>query len=141
MELIILGNLVFIGAVLFYLFKKDERDLRQRDNIIKMFENSVQNILDQTEANSEKFYDLTQKMQVSHFNNLEKHTGKILKLFTQPLPQSDKVEKLDSSYLNEIEKEETQEDPFTEDNRIPIVEGLKVQFEGEENVYPMDITN
>ena len=104
-----------------------------------MFKNS----LDQINANTEKFYDTVGKMQIKHFENLEKHSAKLLKLIDQKpareilVPEIRKLEDID---LNEIEKEQITEDPFTEENHIPIVQGLNLQMEGEELITPINIS-
>lgn len=145
--------LVFLGIIFFFLYKKDredkesnlqrERDAQEKyDETIKLFDNTVRNVLDQVEANTEKFYEMTAKMQIKHFENLEKHTGKLLKLLeNKPVQIRETVTKLESIESNDISKEQIHEDPFSEDNHVPIVPGLKVQFEGEEVVHPLDIEN
>ena len=146
-----IANIIFLGVIFFFLYKKDRDDKksdlkREEDNIrryeetIKLFDNTVRNVLDQVEANTEKFYETTGKMQIKHFENLEKHTGRFFKLLEQkPVQIKDKVEKLDAGLINDIENAQEREDPFTEENRIPIIPGLKVQFEGEETVHDLNI--
>ena len=128
--------LTFIAVIFFFLYRKDREDrIREED----MFKNS----LDQIESNTEKFYDTVGKMQIKHFENLEKHSAKLLKLIDQKpareilVPEIRKLEDID---LNEIEKEQITEDPFTEENHIPIVQGLNLQMEGEELITPINIS-
>ena len=127
--------LTFIAVIFIFLYRKDREDRIREEN---MFKNS----LDQIEANTEKFYDTVGKMQIKHFENLEKHSAKLLKLIEQkpakeiPVPE---IRKLEDIYTNDIEKEQITEDPFTEENHIPIVQGLNVQMEGEEMVHPINI--
>lgn len=98
------------------------------------------NTLDQIESNTEKFYDTVGKMQIKHFENLEKHTAKLLKLLeNRPVQIKEEVRKLDSIDTNNISEERIEEDPFTEENHIPIVQGLNIQFEGDETIHPINI--
>ncbi|MCK9370914.1 hypothetical protein M0R04_13470 [Candidatus Dojkabacteria bacterium] len=139
----IISVLIFLGVIFFFLYRKDKADRQREEDIIRLFDNTVRNVLDQVEANTEKFYEMTGKMQIKHFENLEKHTSKLLKLLEQKpvqiVERKEEVTKLDTGLINDIEKIEEREDPFSEENRIPIIPGLKVQFEGEETVHPIDI--
>ncbi len=122
---------IFLGN-LAYLFFRDREEK-------KRFDNSYRNFIDQIESNTEKFYEFSTKIQIKHFEDLEKHSGRFFKLLEQKPAPAEKPIRLDGISANDIEKEEPREDAMTEENRIPIVDGLKVQFEGEETVYPVDI--
>ena len=135
-----IANIIFLLVIFFFLYRKDKADKKREEDILNLFNNTVKNVLDQVESNTEKFYEMTAKMQVKHFENLEKHTGKLLKLLEQkPTQIKDEIKKLDPEEENEIAREEIHEDPFSEDNHIPIVQGLNVQFEGEETISPINI--
>jgi hypothetical protein len=125
--------LIFLGIVFFFLYRKDRQDRKREEDLYL-------NSLDQINANTEKFYETVGKMQIKHFENLEKHTSKLLKLLeNKPAQVKQEVRRLDELDPNDI-SEQIQEDPFTEENHIPIVPGLNIQFEGEETVHPIDIT-
>lgn len=143
--------LIFLGIIFFFLYKKDrddkisalkrEEDVQKRhEDTIKLFDNTVRNVLDQVESNTEKFYEMTGRMQIKHFENLERHTSKLLKFIDKPVQVKEVVRKLEELEANDIAKEEIREDPLSDDNRVPIVPGLNVQFEGEEQVHPIEIS-
>lgn len=125
--------LIFLGIVFFFLYRKDRQDRKREEDLYL-------NSLDQINANTEKFYETVGKMQIKHFENLEKHTSKLLKLLeNKPAQVKQEVRRLDELDTNSIAEERVQEDPFTEDNHIPMVQGLNLQFEGEETVHPINI--
>ena len=98
---------------------------------------------------------------VEHFKQLEKHSDKQLKLlerntqqFLNKLGDIIETQKTESakeafepipldtnSVENTIEKEEEKEVNLEDTNRIPIVEGVKIKFEDEEEVYPINISS
>ena len=125
--------IILLAVVFFFLYRKDRQDRVREENMFK-------NTLDQIESNTEKFYDTVGKMQIKHFENLEKHTAKLLKLLeNRPVQIKEEVRKLDSIDTNNISEERIEEDPFTEENHIPIVQGLNIQFEGDETIHPINI--
>ena len=133
--------LIFLGIIFFFLYRKDRQDRDDTKNTIDLFNQTVKNVLDQVESNTEKFYEMTTKMQIKHFENLEKHTGKLLKILEQKPATivKEMVRPLSDIDSNEISNAELREDPFSEDNRIPMVPGLKIQFDGEEEIHPVNI--
>jgi hypothetical protein len=130
--LIDIALIIFLAVVFAFLYRKDRLDKKREE---EMYLNS----LDQIDANTEKFYDMVGKMQIKHFENLEKHTAKFLKLLeNRPVQVKEEVRKLESIDTNDISEEVT-EDPFTEENHIPIMKGMNIQFEGEESIHPVNI--
>ena len=125
----IIASLIF-SLVIVYIMYRQSKD----------FDNTIRNILDQNESNTEKFYDMVEKIQKTHFDNLEKHTNKILKLLAEKPARVEEVKSLESVYPNEISKEEVGEDEFNENNVVPIVPGINLQFDGEEEIHPIEIT-
>lgn len=87
-----------------------------------------------------------EKLQVEHFKNLEKHALNQIKILEEQSKEfikqtkSNSVERAISNFgpitKNDISKEEIEEIPLTEDMRMPIVDGLKFKFEGEEQIFP-----
>jgi hypothetical protein len=66
---------------------------------------------------------------------------KELKIVSKEL--SEKLENITKKMVvyeeNEIEKKEKEEVPLSEEYRIPIVDGMKVKFEGDDKTYPIKI--
>ena len=126
------------------LEKKIKELEKRQTEIMKFYDNIVRNVLDQVEANTEKFYDTVKEMQISYFETLEKQSSRLLgffedkKRYIEP-PLDETPKKLDDLSINDISREELRDDPLSEENRVPIVPGLKVQFEGEEIVHPVNI--
>jgi hypothetical protein len=104
---------------------------------------------------NEKLYESVEKTQEKYFNSLEKNLQKnnilleknnkeFLKVFTQvfkketkiELPKEIEVDKIENSIENASEQEEVL---LSDTPRIPIVEGVKMKFEDEEEIYPMNI--
>lgn len=118
-------------------------DEKQAESL-KFLNNILRNVLDQIESNTEKFYEVVGEMQVKYFETLEKQSARFMGLleakknFTEP-PLDETPKKLDDFNRNDISKEELRDDPLSEENRVPIVSGLKVQFEGEEIIHPVNI--
>lgn len=104
---------------------------------------------------NEKLYESVEKTQEKYFNSLEKNSQKsnilleksnkeFLKVFAQVFkkdipvesPKEIEADKIENSIENAPEPEEVL---LSDTPRIPIVEGVKIKFEDEEEIYPMNI--
>lgn len=104
---------------------------------------------------NEKLYESVEKTQDRYFSSLEKNLQKsnilleknnkeFLKVFAQvfkketktELPKEIEADKIENTIENAFEPEEVL---LSETPRIPIVEGVKMKFEDEEEIYPMNI--
>ncbi len=157
--------LLFImqGGIFFYVFvmlqrvrdhevikHNDER--RQIHDLFSQYTNT-------TAVTSEKFMEKMAEIQTSHFEQLEKQSGKQLIILekqtkdfmgvmsdfiaatraSQPLvPDTSLLDKFLETE-NSIEKEEIPEQNLEDMSRIPIVSGINVQFDGEEEIHPINI--
>jgi hypothetical protein len=109
----------------------------------------VKQVLTHIADENKKLYDVLGKMQIEHFKQLEKQSetfiNSIEKIITSQKEEQEKIAfqpiPLDSTAQeNTIEKTEQEEVPLSETNRIPIVEGVNVKFEDEEQIFPINIT-
>lgn len=121
------------------------------------YKESLETLLTVNQSQVEKFYEMVKEMQIQHFATVEKvsskHLDKIDKLLLkEPRVVYKRQQEVESASLplnenttakeaieNEIEKREAPEVQITEDFKVPIIDGMKVQFEDEEQVLPINI--
>lgn len=149
--IIIVQSIVYV-LLFISLNKRDERGDEKTSKLLESHYMTLQTI-------SSDFMAKLSEIQGKHFEQLEKQSGKqltilekqtkdFLKAITdlavtyQPKPPEitphllDNMEKIENS----IEKEEVEEKGLDEIPRIPLVNGLNVQMEGEEEIFPINIT-
>ena len=90
------------------------------------------------------------KIQTEHFKQLESHSANLMGMvdkhsedFMQLLKEKPVLKEgiLDfAPQENIIEKEDNPENPLEEITNIPIKEGIQIQFEGEEEILPVNIS-
>ena len=134
-------NIIFLMGMLYFMVESKKKD-RAQDH-----------------ENISKLYEAVAKMQVEYFKSLrecshksdlllDKNNREFLKVFAQvfrkdiPTGSVKKVEeeKIEDSVENAIEAVTGEEEiNLTDTPRIPIVEGVKMKFEDEEEIYPMNI--
>ena len=126
----------------------------EKQEVLKTFENTILKVLESVEKTNNKFYEMAAKIQMEHFKQLEKHSAKLMgslekntedfiDLLKKPEPMEPVVQRLSDIELpveNAIEKEDI-ESPFEEMDKIPIEQGIKVQFEGEEEIFEPNIVS
>lgn len=126
---------------------------KDKQEILKTFESTILKVLESVEKMNNKFIEQSAKIQIEHFKQLESHTANLMGMmdkhaqdFMELLkekkeePILQKLSSLDSPQENVIEKEDFQESPLEEVTNIPIKEGIQVQFDGEEEILPINIS-
>ena len=123
--------------------------------MIKSFENTILQVLTSTEKTNNKFVEWLGKVQIEHFKQLEKQSAKDREVFESSIDkflsllQEKQKEKIDEEVIrklssldevveNSIEKEERIDNPL-EDFPQMDMSNIKVQMEGEEEIYPLNI--
>ena len=95
----------------------------------------------------ERTSDKQLKLLDNHFNDFMKHlketeemliSGNINNYYNAKNPQQAK-DLITSAVENTIENKETDEIPITDDMRVPIIDGVKVKFEDEEEILSPSI--
>jgi hypothetical protein len=134
---LVLINIIFLMGVLYFMVESKRKDRVQENQ------------------NISKLYEAIAKMQVEYFKSLrecsrksdlllDKNNREFLKVFAQvfrkDIPsepaKTEKEEVIENSIENASEPEEVS---LADSPRIPIVEGVNIRFEDEEQVYPMNI--
>lgn len=146
--MIILTGVFFFTVliVLYYLLEKDKREKLQSELMRSTFENTIIKVLDNIEKTNTTFYEMVQEIEVEHFRQLSEHTEKIVKALEpkEPIIKEPEIERLgridNESEKNMIEKEEIKEAGIEDLEPFPITPDIKVQFEGEEKIYPLGNT-
>ena len=123
---------------------------KDKQEILKTFENTVIKVLESVEKISNKFMEQSAKIQMEHFKQLESHSANLMGMvdkhaedFMQLLKEKPVLKEgiLDfAPQENIIEKEDNPENPLEEITNIPIKEGIQIQFEGEEEILPVNIS-
>ena len=103
-----------------------------------------------TQHVTETFINCVREMQIEHFKVLEEFVAKERTSFTGQIKTLQEMVASGDSYFdrknpvkkskNEIETKEEDSVPLNEDTRIPIMDGVKVRFEDEEQVMPVNIS-
>lgn len=108
----------------------------------------VKQVLTHMADENRKLYDVLGKIQVEHFKQLEKQSEVFIKSIEKIITaQKEEQERIafqpvpleSAAQENTIEKTENEEVPLSETNRIPIVDGVNVRFEDEEQIFPINI--
>lgn len=140
--ILLLITVGFSVAVLYFfvvLYKKFLTDFTSQTVVL----------VDTNQKQIERFFEIIKEMQIhdsvvtskmvqKQWDEYQKQQKELLKFFT-PKPYHSPVEKDMSHVLNDIEKEEVKDIPITEDMKVPIVDGMKIQFEGDDESTPIVI--
>lgn len=134
------------------IFNHDKCE-KDKQEILKTFESTVLKVLESVEKINNKFMEQSAKIQIEHFKQLESHSANLMGMvdkhsedFMKLLEQKKAdpiLEKLNGDFSpseNVIEKEDNTENPLEEVTNIPIKEGIQIQFEGEEEILPVNIS-
>ena len=123
---------------------------KDKQEILKTFENTILKVLESVEKISNKFMEQSAKIQTEHFKQLESHSANLMGMVDKHSEDFMKLLKekpvLKEGILdfapqeNIIEKEDNPENPLEEITNIPIKEGIQIQFEGEEEILPVNIS-
>lgn len=149
--------IVVLQIILFYyVYRRMDQtrtDDKDRDSdLVTTYSDTVKEI-------ATSFMEQTAQMQKSHFEQLEKQSSKQLVILERqtkdfmgvmgefiaaskaPPPLIADRHLLDKvlERENSIEKEEIPEQNLEDISRIPIVDGINVQFEGQEEILPINI--
>jgi hypothetical protein len=146
---IILTTFSFVFYLLYSKNIQDERDIR---NIVTDYTDTVNKI-------SLSFMEEIGKVERNHFEQVEKQSTKQLQILEKQTKdfigvmekfiENNQPKQLvpDHQFLdkilereNTISKQEVEEKNLDEIDRIPIVNGMNVQFEGEEEIMPINIS-
>lgn len=146
MEVVFVG-IVFL-AIFYFMYQKYNRESEKDDLMRQAFENTINKVLDNIEKTNTTFYEMVQEIEVEHFRQLSEHTEKIVKALEpkEPIIPEPQIEKLQSGRIdieddkNIIEKEDIKEAGIEDLEPFPITPDIKVQFEGEERIYPISST-
>lgn len=152
---LILSNILILVAVLYFVWDSKKKDRIQETETLLTFNQTISNVLSFIVDENKKLYETIEKIQTKYFESLEKGLQKsnilldknnkeFLKVFAQvfkkdiqvEVPKAIEADKIENSIENASQPEEIL---LTDTERIPIVEGVKVKFEDEEEVYPMKI--
>lgn len=108
----------------------------------------VTKVLTHMADENKKLYDMVGKMQIEHFKQLEKQSETFIKsiekIITAQKEEEEKIafKPVPLTYNSENtidQKTELEEVPLSDTNRIPIIDGVKVKFEDEEEFYNINI--
>lgn len=124
-----------------YFFSKSERDVLKR---------MVDQYIERSREKDSAYIDSLTKLQIQHFATLEKTSAKHLDMLNKQLKEfTSYLHKMSQPQINhekykavknEIDKKDPDEIPITEETRIPIVNGVKVKFEDEEEILTPSIS-
>lgn len=131
----------------------------EKQEILKTFESTILKVVESMEKTQNKFVDMAAKIEMAHFKQVEKLNDKHARLFEKTTDKflkimeerpkieksilqelEEKVSRLSPEETNSIEKEEDNENPLSDFPNMPMKEGVNLQFEGEEEIYPIEIT-
>lgn len=145
---LLIESVVFL-VVFFFIYQKNDRDQVQTGVIMQQYSTMLKDT-------TEKFIQELSKVQINHFNNLERTSTKQLQILERqtkdymkgitdlaealkptpaPIVGPDLLDKVVHTE-NTIEKEEIPEQSLEDMSRIPLVDGINFQFEGEEEIIP-----
>lgn len=152
---IIILQTIVLGFVLYFVWDSKKKDRVQETETLLTFNQTVSNVLSFITEENKKLYETIEKIQTKYFdslekglqksnNLLEKNNKEFLKVFAQVFRKDVQIEspkvleadKIENSIENAAQPEEIL---LTDTPRIPIVEGVNMKFEDEEEVYPMNI--
>jgi hypothetical protein len=152
---LIISNLIILIAVLYFVWDQRKKDRLQETETLSSFNETLSNVLTFIVDENKKLYETIEKIQVSYFESLEKHSQKsntlldknnkeFLKVFAQVFKKDIKIEtpkKIEADAVeNSIENAAQNEEINLGDiPRIPIVDGVKIKFEDEEETQTMNI--
>jgi hypothetical protein len=145
--------LTVFSFVFYLLYIKTNIDQDKTNDIVKSYSDTVKEI-------TTTFIEEIGKIEKSHFEQVEKQSTKQLQILERqtkdfigvmetfiesqkpPAQPNQVVSFLDKlpERENTIEKEEIEEHSLEDIPRIPITDGIGVQFEGEEEIHPINIT-
>lgn len=163
--LLIISQLLILSAVLYFIWDSKNKDRSQQDQTLITFNQTVNNVIsfitdenkklyDALEKVQIKYFDSIEKSQIKYFDSLEKHSQKsnllvekngkeFLKVFSQVFKkvETESPKALDADKVeNSIETASGPEDVLlTDTDRIPIVEGVNIKFEDENETVPINI--
>ena len=129
------------------MFNHDKCE-KDKQEILKTFESTILKVLESVEKTNNKFYEMAAKIQTEHFRQLESHSANLMAMvdkhsedFMELLKKQEPTSiTTDLPQENVIEKEDNSESPLEDVTNIPIKEGIQVQFEGEEEILPINIS-
>lgn len=146
-------TLTAFSFIFYLLYIKGNTDQDKTNDIVKSYSDMVKGL-------STSFMEGITQVQMSHFEQVEKQSTKQLQILerqtkdfigvmgdfieaSKPPVQPDRVvnflDKLPQRE-NTIEKEEIEEQNLDEIPRIPMTNGIGVQFEGDEEIHPINIS-
>ncbi len=133
---LILSQIAFLIVVVYLILEVKKKDRLQETKVLLKLYETIEKVSNKNNLFLEKIFNK---------NNLafEKTNKEFLKIFTQfskrdvqEVPKSIEADNVENSIENVSETEEIN---LADTPRIPIVEGVKIKFEDEEEVYPMNI--
>jgi len=157
--IIVITNVILLLGVLYFIWDTKKKDRTQETQIIN-------DVLSSIKGGNEKLYETIEKIQIKHaetlekiqvkyFDSLEKNLQKsnilldkqnkeFLKVFAQVFKKDIKLEvpkvleadSVENSIENASEPEEIM---LSDTPRIPIVEGVNIKFEDENESMPINI--
>lgn len=152
---LLFSQTILLLGIVYFIFEEKKKDRLQETETLVTFNQTISNVLSFIVDENKKLYETIEKIQVKYFDSLEKNLQRsnqlleksdkeFLKVFAEVFKKDVQVEsprvieadKVENSIENASEPEEIL---LTDTPRIPIVEGVKVKFEDEEEVYPMNI--
>jgi hypothetical protein len=157
---LIVSHIILLCAVLYFIWETKKKDRVQETEIISIFKQTINDVLGFIVDGNKKLYETIEKTQIKYFDSfekgiqkqnalLEKNDREFLKVFAEVFKKSEvksKVEEISKPFEadkveNSIENASQPEDVLLSDMpRVPIVDGVKIKFEDEEEVYPMNIS-
>lgn len=164
---IIILQTVLLAFVVYFVWDSKKKDRVQETGTLATFTQTVSEVLSFIKEEHKEFYEAVQSIQTKYLealekgqikyydslekglqksnNLLDKNNKEFLKVFAQVFRKDIQVEapkvleadKVENSIENAAQPEEIL---LTDTPRIPIVEGVNMKFEDEEEVYPMNIS-
>ena len=129
---IIIQSLVLIGVIYFVYKVFKYREDKESATLSNLFEH--------LEKSQNKYYDSLEKISKRDIAILEKNNKEFLKTFAAVFKKEPVVVESFNKSENTIEKEsEAEETNLVDLPRIPIVDGVKIKFEDEDETQTMNI--
>lgn len=152
--------MLLLLAILGFCYFIIEKNAKTTTELLEVSNKSSVTVVEKLTTVEASFLKELATMEAKHWEQLEKQSGKQLQILEkqtkdfmevmgnfieatkQAKPADPIVQFLDKlpERENTIEKEEVEEQNLDEIPRIPLVDGLQIQMEGEEEVMPINIS-
>lgn len=143
--------LTTFSFIFYLLYNKSIDDKQDQFDIVRSYSDTVKEIsvafMQEIAGVEKNHFEQVEKQSTKQLQILEKQTkdfiGVMEKFIEASKPPKEKITELISNLPereNTIAKEEEEEKSLEDIERIPIVNGINVQFEGQEEILPINIS-